>query len=197
MESWAPPVDADYHAQAVLIFPAPLTPGPRSRLRLLPRPLRQRRVLLLLRQLAVLIAEVPEPRSLRLVLAARITAAHVGADATFERWEAMTLAGPRLLGRQRRELVEEALHLVGLAQGHAQVPGQRREQPADLHSPLPQRGDQRLHLAARLDHHEVRLRRDHCEPAPAQLGDQLRARGRVAPPALLGPRRVGEAGAAR
>jgi hypothetical protein len=27
MKSWAPPVDADDHAQAVLIFPAPLTPG--------------------------------------------------------------------------------------------------------------------------------------------------------------------------
>src|SRR5712664_1611076 len=41
------------------------------------RPLRQRRLLLLLRQLHVLLTEEAEPRSLRSVLAARVAAAHV------------------------------------------------------------------------------------------------------------------------
>src|SRR3954466_9508454 len=55
-------------------------PGARSAVLCLP--LRQHRVLLFLRQLAVLVAEEPEPGSLRRVLAARIAAAHVELAAT-------------------------------------------------------------------------------------------------------------------
>src|SRR5260370_17048734 len=49
----------------------------RKDLRVLRGPLLQRRVLGHLRQLQVLLAEEPEPRALRLVLAARVAAAHV------------------------------------------------------------------------------------------------------------------------
>src|SRR5712692_7277835 len=78
------------------------------------RPFRQHLILLLPRQLQMLLAEEPEPRSLRSVLAARVAAAHVAfptTSATATRSSAVAWRPARQRGSDAiREHLREALN---------------------------------------------------------------------------------------
>src|SRR6267378_6809784 len=86
------------------------------------RPFRQQLILLLLRQLQVLLAEEPEPRTLRAILTAGITAAHVPLEAAGFPDNAVA-ASPRQSGRDSlgehlRETINQGIEWVRRAFGH-------------------------------------------------------------------------------
>jgi hypothetical protein len=94
-------------------------------LRVLLRPLRQCRVLLLLRELEMLLAEESEPRALRLVLAAWVAASHVALDPGSGSPAGNRAIAPRggesghdSLREQLREAVYEHIKRVRRAFGH-------------------------------------------------------------------------------
>src|SRR5205823_10380304 len=73
------------------------------------------------------------------------------------------LSSGRALARREDflERGQEAIHLLGRADRHAQMLEHRRERTADQHALLPELLDDRLHLPADGHHEEVGLGRNH------------------------------------
>ena len=91
-------------------------------LRILLGPLHQHLILLLLRQLQVLLAEEPEPWTLRAVLAARIAAAHVSLGAARSPGNSIAAGfrqrGRDSIGEHLREAINQGIEWVRRAFGH-------------------------------------------------------------------------------
>src|SRR6266498_5448974 len=82
------------------------------------------------------------------------------------------------------ERFHEALHLLRRADGDAEVVGERGKEAADADAARAHAGDDRLHVAADVDHDEVRLGGDDLVAHRAELLNDGRARGVIAPPSL-------------
>jgi hypothetical protein len=100
------------------------------------RPLRQYLVLLLLRELEMLLAEEPEPRPLRPVLAAGIAAAHVALQTTATATWSSAVALPScrcgqcggdMFGEKLGEVVDENIEGMRGASGHMTALTRRRD----------------------------------------------------------------------